>query len=85
MTSLEGVVGALVAGAIGLFFWLFKRSHTRIDELDKRLDHAVSDAEVRQIVEDKLAPLTQQHRDFSNRLGRLEHKIDQLIALAMKK
>ena len=85
MTGLEAIAAALGMGTVGIFFWMFKRSHTRIDKLDDRLRCAMSESRVRTIVDDKLAPMKAQNMDLSRRLGRLEVKIDRLIELAMKK
>lgn len=52
MASLEALVAAIGAGLVGLFFWLTKRTHTRIDELEVRLRDAVDEDEVRTIIED---------------------------------
>lgn len=84
MTALEGIVTTIVGGIIGVFFWMFKRTYNRIDHLDDRLDKALSEPQIRQIIDDKIEPLRAQHTDFAHRLGRLEGKIDKLIELVMR-
>jgi hypothetical protein len=85
MTLIEGIVSGVAVGLASLFFWMFKRGHTRIDDIEKRLHHAVSEREVRQIIDDKLEPLRNNQMQMTHRIGRLEGKIDKLIELVMQR
>ena len=84
MTTIETVVGGLLAGVISIFFWMFKRGHRRMDNLDKRIRKAISEPEARLLIADKLEPLRQQHVELNHRIGRLEGKIDKLIDIVLK-
>ena len=78
-----GILVSAVLGFLGLFGWSHKRLGQRIEELEKHSRIVLTEDKIRQIIDDKMAPIKVEYRSLSGRLDeiramiiRLETKID---------
>ena len=79
MSIIEWTVGIIGSLVVALFSALFKRHHDRMVRLEDRVSKAMSEDQIRTIIQDKLAPIRVQNTDLQRRMGRIEEKLDRLL------
>lgn len=77
MPGLDLLIGPVCAGLVALCVWMMKRTNSRLDKFDERLRTAVTESEVRTIIDDKINPI-------KDELTRLDKKLDLLIQIAVR-
>lgn len=71
------LIYAIIPGVIGIISYMIKSILTRLDAVEKLLPHKLEEAEVRQLLADKIDPL-------SNDIQRFEIKLDKIMDILIQ-
>jgi len=70
-----GIIGLIVSVMLALFGIVFRR----MNEMDSRLREAPSREEVRELVQDKLAPIDVLQKEIKEDVKSINRKLDKLL------
>lgn len=70
--TVEGLVGAIIAGAIAYVWYRFRRIETKMEE-------SVSKKEVKEMIEDKVKYIEHMVNDINSDVKRMDYKLDKVL------
>jgi type VI protein secretion system component VasK len=70
--TVEGLVGAIVAGAIAYVWYRFRR-------IDKKMDESITRDEVKEMIEDKVKHIEYMVNDINSDVKRMDYKLDRVL------
>lgn len=77
LLSMDVIAKGIVSAVIGYLVW-------RLKVIEKKAEKSMTREDVRQLVEDKMAPFIILHEAHSRANKRIEDKLDMLIERSMK-
>jgi membrane protein implicated in regulation of membrane protease activity len=75
--TVEGLVSAIIAGAVAYLWYRFRR-------IDKKMEESVSREEVKEMIEDKVKHIEFMVNDINSDVKRMDYKLDKVLTALLQ-